>query len=86
VNLSRELDKLGRIDWKILQARDFSRDNDDLDKTSRYQAEALVHKHMPIDSLLGVACCDEDQRRRVDSLVDQHGVALKVVTQRGWYF
>jgi ssDNA thymidine ADP-ribosyltransferase, DarT len=77
VKFSEELNELDRIDWKILQARDFSRDNDDLDKTSRYQAEALVYKHMPLESLLGVACCDTDQRRWVDDLVSQNGITLK---------
>jgi len=55
---SQDLTHLDRIDWKILQNRDFSRDNDDIEKTSRYQAETLVQKHMPVSSLLGIACCD----------------------------
>ena len=83
---SHDLKDLDRIDWKILQARDFSRDNDDLDKTSRYQAETLVHKHMPISSLLSVACCDDDQREQVEKLAKKHGASLKFVTKRGWYF
>jgi ssDNA thymidine ADP-ribosyltransferase, DarT len=38
---------LGRIDWKILQNRDFSRDHNDLGKMERYQAETLVYRHLP---------------------------------------
>jgi hypothetical protein len=51
-----DLQNLDRIDWKILQNRDFSRDNNDLGKVERYQAGALVHRHLQISSLLAIAC------------------------------
>ncbi len=81
-----DLDRLDKIDWAILQNRDFSRDNDDLGKTSRYQAEALVHDHLPIDGLLQVACCDDNQKKWADNLVKQRGLALQVTTKTDWYF
>ncbi len=83
---SSDLANLDRIDWKILQNRDFSRDNEDIGKTSRYQAEALVHKQMSIDRLLHVACYDETQRKWAEELFHQRGLALKIVTKTGWYF
>jgi hypothetical protein len=83
---SNDLDHLERIDWKILRNSDFSRDNDDLDKTNRYMAEALVHRHMPVDALLSVACCDDKQRSWADDLVSKRKLKLQVHTKRGWYF
>jgi hypothetical protein len=83
---SSDLAYLDRIDWTILQNRDFSRNNDDIGKTSRYQAEALVHKQMPIDRLLYVACCDDKQKKWAEDLVQQRGSALKIITNTGWYF
>jgi hypothetical protein len=41
------LDDLSKIDWRILQNKDFRRDRENPEKTDRYQAEALVHKHLP---------------------------------------
>jgi hypothetical protein len=41
-------DDLNQIDWPILQARDFRRDVEDPGKIERYQAEALIHQHMPV--------------------------------------
>jgi hypothetical protein len=73
---SNQLDHLKRIDWKILQNSDFSRDNDDPDKTNRYMAEALVHKLLPIDALLYVACCDEKQKTWTNDLVSQRNLKL----------
>jgi hypothetical protein len=83
---SSDLTKLDRIDWKILQNRDFSRDNEDIGKTSRYQAEALVHDQMSIGNLIGVACCDDNQKDWAENLVKQRGKELEVITNRGWYF
>jgi hypothetical protein len=83
---SQNLDDLKQIDWKILQGRDFSRDTDDLDKSSRYQAEALVHKYMPVSSLMGVACCDDEQREWVEGVVKKQKLGLQAVTKKGWYF
>jgi len=77
---------LNRIDWKILRNRDFSRDNNDLGKMERYQAEALVHRHLPIRSLLAIACYDTQERDRVDALVRQAGLDLSVISRPGWYF
>ena len=56
------LDDLSRIDWTILQQHDFKRDAKNPEKTDRYQAEALVHRHLPIASLLGIACYNVTER------------------------
>jgi hypothetical protein len=85
-NSSEMLRDLDRIDWEILQDRDFSRDNNDLGKMERYQAETLVHRHLPIDSLLAIACYNNHERDRVDALVKRAGLSLKVIGRPGWYF
>jgi hypothetical protein len=77
---------LDRIDWKILQNRDFSRDNNDLGKMERYQAETLVHRHLPIDSLLAIACYDSIGQDRIKALVSGVGLPLNVISRPGWYF
>ena len=51
-----DLAQLAAIDWLLLQRRDFQRDPDDPVKVERYQAEALVHHHLPIAALSGVIC------------------------------
>jgi hypothetical protein len=77
---------LGVIDWGILRSCDFSRDNDDLDKTSRYQAEALVHNHVPIDALDGIACYDVEQKEHIESVAAKKGRKIKVAVMGSWYF
>jgi ssDNA thymidine ADP-ribosyltransferase, DarT len=81
-----DVERLDRIDWEILQNRDFRRDNNDLGKMERYQAEALVPVYLPIFSLLGIVCYNSQERDRVNKLVGEVGVALQVISQSGWYF
>ena len=42
------LSELDRIDWPLLQSRNFKHDPDDPGKKERYQAEALIWKHQHI--------------------------------------
>ncbi|NJK93084.1 MAG: DUF4433 domain-containing protein, partial [Blastochloris sp.] len=50
------LENLPRVDWPLLQRRDFKHDPEDPGKKERYQAEALVHRHLPVSALLGIGC------------------------------
>ena len=80
------LECLDRIDWPLLQSKDFKRDNNDLGKTDRYQAEALVWKHLPVESILGVCCYTEDLRDSFKQRVDELGLSLSILKKSEWYF
>ena len=85
-NYHDDLAKLDRIDWSILQARDFKRDPDDPAKFERYQAEALVYRHCPVSGLLGVVCYTEAVKIGVEKQVQARGLNLPVHARPGWYF
>ena len=80
------LDHLDKIDWPILQARDFKRDPDDPAKFERYQAEALVHQHMPVSVLIGVVCYTSALKQSIDQDVAARGLQLAVHARPNWYF
>ena len=77
---------LDRIDWELLQARNFKRDPDDMDRVERYQAEALVHLHMPVQSLTGIVCYDDAAKKGLDALLAERDMRLRVVAKPSWYF
>jgi hypothetical protein len=81
-----DLADLGRIDWPLLQARDFRHDPDDPGKKERYQAEALVWRHVPIEALLGVCCYNEEVRAQVQSSIDERTLKVQARVQPNWYF
>ncbi len=77
---------LDRIDWDLLRSRDFRRDPDDPGKLARYQAEALVHAHVPVDALVGLSGSTDGVVQQIQSLADNVGVTLPIAKRREWYF
>ncbi|PLK22450.1 DUF4433 domain-containing protein [Porphyrobacter sp. TH134] len=81
-----DLSQLPVIDWEILCRSDFKRDNNDLGKFERYQAEALVQRRVPVAALLGIACSSEAAAGQVHAQLAAADVALEVAVTPGWYF
>jgi hypothetical protein len=81
-----DLSNLSQIDWQILQDRNFKRDPDDPGKVERYQAEALVHNHIPIEAFIGVVCYSDKVKDSVLQASNDNELNLQVVKQTGWYF
>ncbi len=77
---------LDKIDWPLLQVRDFKRDPDDPAKFERYQAEALIHQHCPISGLLGMICYTDETRLQLEHQIGERGLSLDVYARRKWYF
>jgi hypothetical protein len=83
---SSDLNDLARIDWSLLQARNFARNPDDPEQIERYQAEALVHQHLPITGLAGIVCYNEVVKAELEAAVAQRGLAIQVKALPTWYF
>lgn len=85
-NYYNTLADLRFIDWPLLQQRDFKRDPNDPEKVERYQAEALIHRQVPIQALLGVVCNTPQVKSELEELVARTGVQLGVHCRPQWYF
>lgn len=60
--------------------------NADPGKQVRYQAEALVHRHVPLQALLGIGCHDGQVSERLQSMVETRGLSISVRATPIWYF
>lgn len=85
-NFYADLADLNKIDWPLLQARDFKRDPDDPAKFERYQAEALIHQHLPVGGLLGIVCYTETLKEGIEQEIQARNLNLPVHARTGWYF
>jgi hypothetical protein len=81
-----DMAQLDQIDWPLLQSRDFKHNPDDPGKKERYQAEALIWQHVPLDSLQGVCCYSRTVERQVRTEIEGRALEFKVGTQSSWYF
>lgn len=77
---------IGEIDWHLLQTRNFSKNGSDPEQFERYQAEALVHRLMPINALRAVICYTDAVKEQVQKQINAHDVSLPVYARKGWYF
>lgn len=85
-NFYSDLNHLGKIDWPILQTRNFARDLNDPAKFERYQAEALIKQHCPINALVGIACYNTQVEQQLKQHIQQRNINLDVIVRPGWYF
>lgn len=81
-----DLAKIRRIDWRLLQSRDFKRDPNDPGKFERYQAEALVYRHLPVAVLTGAICHGPSQETWLRAEMQNRKIGLKVAALPRWYF
>ncbi len=81
-----DLDDLDEISWDQLRRRDFKGDPEDPGKLNRYQAEALVHRHVPVDAFLGITCYDENVRSTLTRAAEKAGVETPIKVIPNWYF
>lgn len=77
---------LVNVDWPLLQARNFTRNPDDPEQIERYQAEALVFQHLPIEGLVGIVCYTDELRQSIEQELQVRHLNLQVVARTGWYF
>lgn len=83
---NRKEDLATMVRWDLLQARDFKKDPEDPEKSELYQAEALVHRHLPVDALLGIVAYNDLTKDEVQALVDDRQLDLSVYSRPTWFF
>lgn len=83
---ANDLSGLSAIPWEQLQASDFQRSEEDPSRIERYQAEALVHRHLPLDALLGMACYDQGSKRRIEDELTRRSLKMRLVVDSHPYF
>lgn len=73
------------LDWERLRARDFRRDPADPGRFERYEAECLVHRHVPVEALLGLACSGATEQNSLQQAVAACGLELPVAVRNHWF-
>lgn len=74
------------LPWQLWQQKDFTRDLDDPSKFERYQAEALVFKHIPVEAFLGLVCYTPKEENLLMRMVEERALNLSIHSRQGWYF
>lgn len=81
-----DLARLDCLPWTLLQTRDFKKDVYDPGKFERYQAEALVHRHLPVTALIVIVCHGEAQAAALRGEIENRRQNLQIAVKPNWYF
>jgi hypothetical protein len=81
-----DLAQLDQVDWPLLQSRNFKHNPDDPGKKERYQAEALIWKHVTLKALQGMCCYTAAVEQQVKAEIERRALSFKVGVQQSWYF
>lgn len=83
---ANDLADLDLIDWELLRNRDFQRNPERPESFERYQAEALIHRHLPAENLVGLACYNRTVEREIRSVVSDLDLQMHIAIRKDWYF
>jgi len=78
--------ELHNLRWDLFQQSDFAHSQEEPDKGSYYQAEALIHQHVPFDLIKGVYVGSEKTLGLVDSMLEQSDASPHTEVKLGWFF
>jgi ssDNA thymidine ADP-ribosyltransferase, DarT len=82
-----DLEVLGSmVDWQVMRARMWNNTAEDPDRMRRRMAEFLVHEHVPIGCLVGIAVRTQGMKEQVENLLAAAAVRLPVQVRPSWYF
>jgi hypothetical protein len=81
-----DLKDLDKVDWDLLNRKDFKHDPDDPGKKERYQAEALVWKHLPVEALIGICSYTSGVDEGIQTELAKCNLKMQTTVQRNWYF
>jgi hypothetical protein len=84
-NMKAGRELLGELPWDAWRSHDFRRDQNDPEPFERYQAEALVYRHLPPAGLLSIITYDADSQAAVSQQVSDSGLSIPTHVRSYWY-
>lgn len=81
-----ELKDLDKIDWNIMRERYWSDTDEDGDRSRRRKAEFLVYNNFPVHLFGGIGVISEEMKRRVEKILSDAAIEMRVFVKRHWYY
>jgi len=83
-----DLDKLGAVDWTVVNLRYWTDNINDMDRQRKKQAEFLVHRYCPWSLIQEIVVIDSPMQQRVESILAAFPTEQRRVVRidRDWYY
>jgi hypothetical protein len=80
------LSDLDKVDWDMVYANYWADTVDDMDRQRRKQAEFLVHRFCPWDSVKMIGVLNKSIKEKVKRIFEQKNISVPVKIRRQWYY
>ena len=82
------INDLNKIDWNVVNGTDFRKSEDDPDKARRYQAEFLVHQHVPVNCISKIVIHNKSIANTIQASLIKYGlkVPIEIAKKDCYYF
>lgn len=77
---------LSQVDWKTVNLIRWNNTPDDSDRKRRKEAECLVHKEVPFESIIGIVVYNQKVYDYISSVLKKNKINLPINTEPGWYY
>ncbi len=81
-----DLAHLENVDWECIHKEDFTKSASDYDRARRYQAEFLIHDHVPVECIDAICVYDAATEKWVNVELGKVGLDIPVIVQRHYFF
>ena len=82
----RDPSRLDRIDWPVMDGKMWNNTAEDPDRQRRRQAEFLVHDHVPLSAVIGIATKTAAMATNVEEILTSCECAMVVKPRGEWYY
>lgn len=80
------LNDLDKVDWDMVYANYWADTVDDMDRQRRKQAEFLVHRFCPWDSVKMIGVLNKSIKEKVKRILQKKNISVPVKVRRQWYY
>jgi hypothetical protein len=77
---------LNQVDWKTVNLIRWNNTPDDSDRKRRKEAECLVYKEIPLESIIGIVVYNQKVYDYISSVLKKNKINIHINTMPGWYY
>lgn len=84
-SFSNNYKELEKLDWKIIHGGQWGRQYG-LERIEIKQAECLMHQHVPIEAIIGIACKTQEVMDAINIMLSENNCKIPLKIKTNWYY
>jgi len=77
---------LNQVDWRAVNLKQWNNTAEDPDRKRRKEAECLVYKELPFESISAIAVYNQEANDYIFNVLNKKNITLPVSIKQDWYY